>query len=118
MENIDKEKLLAAANAISNPLKQKEEIYMLMDALGLSYKRTNCGRCLRDYLNIAKEELGVIADASTESEFNETGDWKYVYVHPRTVLWHGYKMNKDTPVEVIEEFVKKFPVGYYRRIAK
>lgn len=116
---MDKEKLLQAANAITNPLKQKEEIYMLMDALGLTYKRTNCGRCLRDYLNIVKEELGAIADASNESDFNaETYEWEYIYIHPRTVLWHGYKMNKNTPVEVIEEFVKKFPVGYYRRIAK
>ena len=116
MENLSKDKLLAAANAISNPLKQKEEIYMLMDALGLSYKRTNCGRCLRDYLNIAKEELGVIADASTESDFNEAFEWEYL--PKRTMTWNGHLINQDTPVEVIEEFLKKFPVGYYKRIAK
>ena len=114
MENIDKEKLLEAADAISNPLKQKEEIFMLMDALGLTYKRTNCGRCLKDYLNIIKEELGVIADASTESDFN--GEWEYL--PKRTMTWNGHLINQDTPVEVIREFVKKFPVGYYRRIAK
>lgn len=118
MENIDKEKLLEAANNIVNPVKQQEEIYTLMNELGLSYKRTNCGRCLRDYLNIVKEELGAIADASTESDFNEASNWEYVYIHPRTVLWKGHKMNKNTPIEVIEEFVKKFPAGYYRRISK
>lgn len=118
MENIDKEKLLEAANNIENPLKQKEEIYMLMDALGITYKRTNCGRCLRDYLNIVKEELGAIADASTESDFNEASDWEYVYIHPRTVLWKGHKINQSTPKAVVEEFIKKFPVGYYQRIAK
>lgn len=116
---MDKEKLLQAANAITNPLNQKEEIYMLMDALGLSYKRTNCGRCLKDYLNIAKEELKIIKNAADESDFNtETGEWEYIYIHPRTVLWKGHKINQDTPKSVVEEFVKKFPVGYYRRISK
>lgn len=116
MENIDKEKLLAAANNIENPLKQKEEIYMLMDTLGLSYRRTNCGRCLKDYLNMVKEELGVIADASTESDFNEAYEWEYL--PKRTMTWNGHLINQDTPVEVIKEFVKKFPVGYYRNNAK
>ena len=115
---MDKEKLLQAANAITNPLKQKEEIYMLMDALGLTYKRTNCGRCLRDYLNIVKEELGAIADASNESDFNaETDEWEYIYIHPRTVLWHGHKINQRTPREIIDEFVKEHPIGYYLKQA-
>lgn len=114
MENIDKEKLLEAANNIENPLKQKEEIFMLMDTLGLSYRRTNCGRCLKDYLNMVKEELGVIEDASVESDFN--GEWEYL--PKRTMTWNGHLINQDTPVEVIEEFVKKFPVGYYRQISK
>ena len=117
MENIDKEKLLEAANNIANPVKQKEEIFALMDTLGLTYRQTNCGRCLRDYLNIIKEELKIIKNAAEVSEFNETGG-EYIYIHPRTVLWHGYKINQFTPVDVIEEFVKKFPVGYYQQISR
>ena len=114
MENLSKDKLLAAANAITNPVKQQEEIYMLMDALGLTYKRTNCGRCLRDYLNIAKEELKIIKNAAEESEFNaETGEWEYIYIHPRTVLWKGHKINQDTPKAVVDEFIKEHPKGYY-----
>ena len=111
MENIDKEKLLEATNNITNPLKQKEEIFMLMDALGLSYRRTNCGRCLKDYLNIVKEELGAISDASTESEFN--GEW--VYLPKRTMSWRGHLINKYTDPKVIEEFVKRFPKGYFEK---
>lgn len=114
MENLSKDKLLAAANAITNPVKQKEEIYTLMDALGLPYKRTNCGRCLRDYLNIAKEELGAIENAAEASEFNDTeAEWEYVYIHPRTVLWRGHKINQSTPKAVVDEFIKEHPKGYY-----
>lgn len=113
MQNIDKEKLLEAVNAIKNPINQREEIFALMDELGLSYRRTNCGRCLKDYLNIIKEEIGIITDASVESDFN--GEW--VYLPKRTMTWKGHLINQDTPVDVIEEFVKKFPVGYYQRIA-
>lgn len=116
MEQLDKEKLLEAANNITNPLKQKEEIYMLMDALGITYKRTNCGRCLRDYLNIVREELGAIENAAENSEFNEN-EWEYVYIHPRTVLWHGHKINQRTPRKIIDEFVKEHPIGYYLKQA-
>ena len=113
---MDKEKLLQAANAITNPLKQKEEIYMLMDALGLSYKRTNCGRCLKDYLNIVKEELKMIKNAAEESEFNaETDEWEYIYIHPRTVLWKGHKINQSTPKAVVDEFIKEHPKGFYTK---
>ena len=118
---MDREQLLQAVKGIKNPVKQKEEIYMLMDALGMQYKRTNCGRCLRDYLNMVKEELGAIESAAEVSEFNEIGnetEFEYVYVHPRTVLWNGHKMNQHTKREIIEEFVKKHPHGFYKRIAK
>lgn len=111
MQNIE---LLEAVNAIKNPIKEQDKIYAFMDTLGLSYRRTNCGRCLKDYLNIIKEEIGVITDASVESDFN--GEW--VYLPKRTMTWKGHLINQDTPVDVIEEFVKKFPVGYYQRIAK
>jgi hypothetical protein len=114
MENIDKEKLLEAANNITNPVKQKEEIYMLMDTLGLSYRRTNCGRCLKDYLNMVKEELGVIADASEESGWD--GEWVYLCKHAQT--WNGHIIDQDTDPKVIEQFVKRFPVGYYKRVSK
>lgn len=109
-----KEEILKAVNAIKNPIKQREEIFVLMDTLGLSYRRTNCGRCLRDYLNIIKEEIGVIADASVESDFN--GEWKYLL--NRTMTWKGHLINQDTPVEVIREFVKKFPTGYFQHVSK
>lgn len=114
---MDKEEILKAANNIVSPVKQKEEIFALMDELGLSYKRTNCGRCLKDYLNIIKEELKIIKNAAEVSDFNETGG-EYIYIHPRTVLWHGHKINQYTSKEVIREFVKKFPTGYFQRVAK
>lgn len=113
---MDREQLLQAVKGIKNPVKQKEEIYMLMDALGMQYKRTNCGRCLRDYLNMVKEELGAIESAAEVSEFNDAeGEFEYIYIHPRTVLWRGNKMNQHTDPKIIEEFVKEHPHGFYSK---
>lgn len=116
MENLSKDKLLAAANAITNPVKQQEEIYMLMDALGITYKRTNCGRCLRDYLNIAKEELKIIKNAAEESEFNESDENAiYTYNHPRAVRVRGKVYNKTSSQDDLRELYGLFGSVYVKR---
>ena len=113
---MDREQLLQAANAIANPVKQKEEIYMLMDALGLSYKRTNCGRCLRDYLNIAKEELGAIDNAAEASEFNETDEnANYTYNHHRAVRVNGKVYNKTSSQDDLRELYGLLGAVYVKK---
>ena len=115
MEQIDyttytREQLADEVKQIKNPLKQKEQVYAIMDALGISYKKTNCGRCMRDYTNILKEELGMIESAADASDFNGK---KYRYIRQRTVLWRGNKMNQHTPVDVIEQFIAAGGIGFY-----
>lgn len=66
---IDEEALIAKVNSITNVHKQTELLYSIMDELGLKYKRTRCFKCHIDYLNIVKEELGLIEDASEQSKF-------------------------------------------------
>lgn len=46
-----------------------ETLYTILDELNIKYKKTLCSKCRRDLLNIAKEEVGLIQDASTESDF-------------------------------------------------
>ena len=98
------EELREAVQQIKNPNKQKEQIYAILTVLGISYKPTNCGKCNRDYLLIAKEELGLIESAAELSEWNE--GCKYEYVHHRTVMWNGHKMNQYTNPMIIREFVE------------
>lgn len=52
------------------PKRNLQKLYSILDELGLSFKRTSCIKCLRDYYNMALEELGGIEDAAEESEFN------------------------------------------------
>lgn len=108
-----REQLADEVVQINSPLKQKEQIYAIMDALGISYKKTNCGRCMRDYLNILREELGLIESAAEASDFNCEGSKRYRYIRNRTVLWRGHKMNQHTKPEVIEEFLAAGIKGYY-----
>lgn len=113
---MDKEELLKAANNIVSPVKQKEEIYTLMNALGLTYKRTNCGRCLRDYLNIVKEELKIIKNAAEVSEFNETGEEvSYTYNHHRAVRVRGKVYNKSSNQDDLRELYGLFGSVYVKR---
>lgn len=97
-----------------DPVKDKDVLYSLLSERGINFKKTNCKRCLRDYKNILLEELGLIEDAYEHSQFN-TPECDLVYVHPRTVSWNGYFINKSTPCEIAHKFNEIFP-NYYKRI--
>lgn len=99
--------------AITDSNKQIKEIYALLDELGIKYKKTSCKKCRRDLLNILREEAGMIESAADESDFNSNLNYEYIYTPNRPCIWNGQIINQDTPVEVIREFVKKFPNGYY-----
>lgn len=101
--------------AISNPNKQIDEIYALLDELGIIYKKTKCGKCRKDLLNILREEAGLIEDAAEESEFGKETETEFTYLLNRPQSWNGHLICQDTPVEVIREFVKQFPNGYFRK---
>lgn len=102
---------------ITNANRQIKEIYALLDELGITYKRTGCSRCRRDLLNILREEAGLISSAAEASEFDAPGT-EYTYLPDRPQSWNGHLMDQDTPVEIIREFVKQFPTGYYRKMGK
>ena len=105
------------ALAINNPAVEHDEIYTLMDELGIAYKKTRCIRCLHDYLNIILEELHLIANAAEESDFNSTK--KYIYLRNRQVSWlkdgKSYIIGQNTPTNIIEEFIKTHK-GFYKEI--
>lgn len=93
-----------------------------MEELNIRFKKTNCGKCRQDYLNVVKEELGMIEDASEVSDFNDIYKTEYRYLHNRSFSWvapDGKRIiiGKNTPVEYIEQFVINHP-GYYKRINK
>ena len=102
---------------ITNANRQIKEIYALLDELGITYKRTGCSRCRRDLLNILREEAGLISSAAEASEFDAPGT-EYTYLPDRPQSWNGHLMDQDTPVEIIREFVKQFPTGYYRKVER
>lgn len=112
---MDREDLIRRVEAIQDPKKDKEELYSIMEELGIGYKKTNCPKCLRDYLNIVKEELGLIDSAAESSDFNS--GWKYL--KNQTLIWTRpdgtkVKINANTPVDIIEEFVINHK-GFYKK---
>lgn len=110
-----REEMIDKIKSVKDVIKDKKTIYEVLDELGIKYKRTNCKKCLRDLKLIALEELGMIESAADESDFNSNSDsdYEYIYTPNRPCIWNGYIINQDTPVDVIREFVKKFPNGYY-----
>ena len=92
-------------------------IYSLLDALEIPYKKTTCKKCRRDLLNILREEAGLIESAADNSEFNGETDtvneWEYICNRPQS--WNGYIIDGNTPSNIVREFVKAFPTGYYRK---
>lgn len=108
-----KDQLIEKINKVENARTQRNIIYEVLDELGISYKRTNCSRCLNDLLLIAKEELGLVESAAEESSFNSDGKVCYTYTCDRPQTWNGYVIDNSTPVEIIRKFLEKFPVGYY-----
>ena len=89
------------------------QIYEALDFLGIPFKKTSCKRCRQDLLNIVREELGLIESAAEESSFNSDGDKCYRYLLDRAQTWEGHLINKDTPLDVVKKFIKKFPKGYF-----
>lgn len=112
---MEKEDLIQRALLIKNVSTQREELYSLLDELGITYSRTRCIKCLNDYLNIIKEELSLIPSASEVSPFNDS-ECEYKYIRKQTVLWlkdgQRIKINQNTPIEIIKEFIKTHP-GYF-----
>lgn len=108
--------MIQAVNGIKSPSKERETIYGLMDELGIAYRRTNCHKCLADYLAIIKEQLGLIGSAAELSEFNDDTEYEYEYIKGRAVAWNGHIMNQDTPKEIVEEFCRLTGDRYYRRV--
>lgn len=124
-----KEEIREKFDAITDPYNQKNELYEVLDLLGIKYKKTNCKNCILDYFHMAQEELGIIEDASEESNFNEWAhednqpstvlkdDSQQVqtvlrYVWPRPVSWKGHIINDRTPESVKREFHKTHK-GFY-----
>lgn len=112
---MNKDELIARVHEITNVNTQKNEIYDILKELNIPFKKTTCGKCLKDYLNIIKEELGIIDSAAECSSFNS--GWKYI--HPFPIVWEykgkKYVMNNNTPIEIIEAFVKNNK-NYYKKL--
>lgn len=110
-----REEMIEAVNGIKQPYKQREKLYGIAGELGIRFKRNNCPKCAKDLWNIIREELGLIDNAAEESDFN---GYEYIYLPDRPQSWNGHIMDQDTPVEIIEKFLKQFPNGYYRKVEK
>lgn len=113
---MDKEELIKKVESIKDLKKDYKILYEIMNELGISFRKTTCLKCRRDYLNIIKEELGMIESAAEESEFNTP---KYKYLRDRSFSWtmiDGKKViiNANTPQNIIEEFVKTHK-GFYKK---
>lgn len=111
---MNKEEIKERALAITNPAFQANELYELLDAIGIKYKKSNCHKCRADLYNILLEELNIIEDASAISSFDS--ECEYKYIRKQTVLWNRdgkyIKINQNTPIEIIKEFIKTHP-GYF-----
>ena len=105
--------MIDCIKSVEDVSKDKKKIYDVLDALGITYKKSNCRKCLKDLKNIALEELGLIDNAADESDFNGTSEWVYVCNRPQS--WNGYIIDQDTDPKIIEQFVKSHPVGYYAK---
>lgn len=115
---MNRQELVEKIQSVKDVKKQAETIYEVLTALNIPFKKTQCKKCLSDLMNIAKEELGIIGDAAEVSSFDTPEGAEYVYLLDRPQSWNGHIINQDTPVEVIREFVKAFPKGYFRKVEK
>ena len=112
-----REEMIEAYNGITDVDKDVNVIYAILDGLGVKYKRTRCRRCRNDLKNIAAEELGLIHSAADLSQFDTvTGEtYTWAYVRDKAVWCDGRRYNQYTDPALVEEFVKKFPTGYYEK---
>lgn len=110
---MDKQLLIDKINAIQNPVKEKQTIYDVLDALNIPYKRTNCGKCINDLLNICREELGLIRSAAEASDFNGENTAKtYKYIYGRAVIVNGKKYGNFSGQKDLEELHRLVGAGY------
>lgn len=115
---MDRQELVEKIQSVKDVKKQAETIYEVLTALNIPFKKTQCRKCLADLTNIAKEELGLIGNAAEQSSFDVPEKAEYVYLLDRPQTWNGHIIGPTTPVEVVREFVKAFPRGYYKKVEK
>lgn len=98
---MERQELIDKINSVTSPTKDRNLIYEVLDALNIPYKKTNCGKCLTDLYNIAREELGLIGSAAEVSDFNaaEYGENRYMYAHHRAVRVNGKVYNRASSQE-------------------
>lgn len=111
-----KEEAIEILNNIKDPFIERKELSLILDFLDIKYQRLSCRKCCIDYYNIAREELGLVESAAELSNFN--GGYKYLKNRPfRWVRKNGESViiNKNTPIDVIEEFITAHK-GYYIKI--
>lgn len=110
-----KDEMIKEVSAMKPTIKDDKMIVAIAKELGIELQVKNCIKCTRDHLNIVKEALGMIEDASEVSDFNSNGS-KYTYIVDRPQTWKGHVIDQNTPVEVIEQFMKvvSHPEHYYR----
>lgn len=112
---MEKDQIKEKLNQIVDPYKEKQQLYEVMDLLGLKYRRTNCKSCIIDYYHICMEELEMISDASEASDW-DTRDYELIYNYPRPVNWKGKIVKKSSPREVHEAFYVDHPQFYIKQL--
>lgn len=113
---MEKQELIEKLNSIKDVEKDVKILYSLMDDLGLKYEKTRCHRCRMDYLAMCKEELGLIADASQLSLFNDEENEvhdedleekvlkRWYYRATRPTSWNGHIVSDASDYSVLEKF--------------
>lgn len=114
-----REEITERINAIADPSEQRDELFAVLDELGIRYKKdTRCKKCLRDYLLVAKEAVGLVESAAEESDFNAQGPEAdapkpvYVYTHHRPVLIEGRRYDRHSTQEDLEWLHQRLGNGY------
>lgn len=115
---MERQELIQKINAVTSPTKDRNLIYEVLDALNIPYKKTNCGKCLTDLYNIAREELGIIGSAAEVSDFNgaESGETRYVYAHHRAVRVNGKVYNRASSQEDLCHLYGLLGAAYVKRV--
>lgn len=112
--------MIDTINAVKSPYKERKTLFMMAEELGLKFQKTQCSKCCNDLYNIIREELGLIGNAAELSDFNKSEEsesgYRYIYKLKRPIGWMGNRMDQNTPVEVIEDFVKRTGNEYYIRV--